>query len=42
VYIEDNNVNFVRLEYDFKAAAAKIYEIPELDNFEGDRLADGR
>jgi predicted phosphodiesterase len=42
VYIEANNVNFVRLEYDFKAAAAKIYEIPELDNFEGDRLADGR
>ena len=42
VYIEDNNVHFVRLNYDFKAAAAKIYETPELDNFEGDRLADGR
>ncbi|MHC4524709.1 MAG: metallophosphoesterase family protein [Planctomycetota bacterium] len=42
VYIEENNVNFVRLEYDFKAAAQKIYDIPELDNFEGDRLADGR
>jgi diadenosine tetraphosphatase ApaH/serine/threonine PP2A family protein phosphatase len=42
VYIEDNHVNFVRLAYDFKAAAAKIYDIDELDNFEGDRLADGR
>jgi predicted phosphodiesterase len=42
VFVEGNTVNFVRLEYDFKAAAAKIYAIPELDNFEGDRLADGR
>lgn len=42
VYLEDNNVHFVRLEYDYKAAAQKIYDIPELDNFEGDRLADGR
>lgn len=42
VFIEGNQVNFVRLEYDFKAAAAKIYAISELDNFEGDRLADGR
>lgn len=42
VFIEGNTVNFVRLAYDYKAAAAKIYAISELDNFEGDRLADGR
>jgi predicted phosphodiesterase len=42
VFIEGNEVNFVRLEYDYKATAAKIYAIDELDNFEGDRLADGR
>ncbi len=41
-YIEGNNVHFVRLEYDYKSAAEKIYGIPELDDFEGDRLADGR
>ena len=32
VYIQDNNVNFVRLEYDFKAAAKKIYN--RLENFD--------
>lgn len=42
VYIEDNFVHFVRLEYDYRAAAEKIYAEPELDDFEGDRLADGR
>jgi predicted phosphodiesterase len=42
VFIEGNEVNFVRLEYDYKATAEKIYAIDELDNFEGDRLADGR
>lgn len=42
VFIEGNEVNFVRLDYDHKATAAKIYAIPELDDFEGDRLADGR
>ena len=41
-YIEDNYVHFVRLEYNFKAAADKIYAEPELDDFEGDRLFDGR
>jgi diadenosine tetraphosphatase ApaH/serine/threonine PP2A family protein phosphatase len=42
VYVQENYVFFVRLEYDYKAAAAKIYAEPELDDFEGDRLADGR
>ncbi len=42
VYVEENEVHFVRLEYDHEAAAKKIYAIKQLDDFEGDRLADGR
>ncbi|MEN6384889.1 MAG: metallophosphoesterase family protein [Phycisphaerales bacterium] len=42
VYVEENNVHFVRLEYDFKTTQKKIYDIPELDNFEADRLSEGR
>lgn len=42
VYIEGNEVHFVRLEYDYKTAAEKIFAVEELDDFEGERLADGR
>jgi len=42
VYVEENKVNFVRLEYDFETTAKKIYAIEELDNFEADRLSEGR
>ena len=42
VYIEDDKAHFVRLEYDYETAAKKIYETDELDNFEGDRLFDGK
>ncbi len=35
-------VMFRRVEYDFEKTAEKIYAIPELDNFLGDRLRDGR
>jgi diadenosine tetraphosphatase ApaH/serine/threonine PP2A family protein phosphatase len=41
-YIEGNEVHFVRLEYDYEATAKKIYDTEMLDNFEGDRLFDGR
>lgn len=41
-YVEEDKVHFVRVEYDYEAAARKVYEIEELDNFEGDRLYDGR
>ena len=41
-YIKDNNVYFVRVEYDIDAAAKKIYAVDLLDNFEGDRLLEGR
>ncbi len=35
-------VKFKRVVYDFEKTIAKIYAIPELDNFLGDRLRDGR
>jgi predicted phosphodiesterase len=42
VYVDENEVNFVRLEYDFEATARKILEIERLDNFHAERLRDGR
>ena len=42
VYVQDNEVHFVRLQYDYETTARKIYEVDELDNFEGDRLAEGK
>lgn len=42
VYVEENVVNFVRLEYDFETTAKKIKAIEQLDNFNGERLRDGR
>ena len=40
--LDDDAVTFRRVEYDFAATAAKIYDIPELDNHLGDRLAKGQ
>jgi predicted phosphodiesterase len=42
VVLEDGLVRFRRVEYPLDRTIAKIYEIPELDNFLGDRLRDGR
>lgn len=42
VTIDGDEVTFRRVEYDFGKTAAKIYDIPDLDNFLGDRLRDGR
>lgn len=42
VYIKGNEVHFVRLDYDYEKAAKKIYEVDELENFEGDRLFEGK
>lgn len=42
VYVEGNEVKFVRLEYEYKATADKIYKVDMLDDFEGDRLTEGR
>ncbi len=40
--IEDGTVSFRRVEYPVDQTIAKIYDVPELDNFLGDRLRDGR
>lgn len=42
VIINETSVSFRRVPYDFETTIAKIYPIPELDNFLGDRLRDGR
>jgi len=42
VYADENNINFVRLEYDFEKTAKKIMEIEQLDNFNAERLKEGR
>lgn len=39
---EDGAVEFHRLEYDVESVARKIYAIPELNNWLGDRLLEGR
>ncbi len=41
-YIEENVVNFVRLEYDYKTTMKKIRAIEQLDNFHAERLEEGR
>jgi predicted phosphodiesterase len=40
--LEDEVVRFRRVEYPFEKTISKIYDIPDLDNFLGDRLRDGR
>ena len=35
-------LEFVRLEYDVEKAVKKILAVPELDDFLGNRLLDGR
>lgn len=42
VVLDGDKLTFRRVPYDFRKTAEKIYAIPELDNFLGDRLADGR
>lgn len=42
VTIDGSTVKFHRVEYDYRITQKKIYDISDLDNFLGDRLADGR
>lgn len=42
VVLDGNTIAFKRVQYDFEKTAQKIYDIPDLDNFLGDRLAEGR
>jgi predicted phosphodiesterase len=42
VFVKDNKVHFVRLEYDYKTTMKKILAIEQLDNFHAERLQSGR
>jgi len=42
VVLDDDVVRFRRVEYPVEKTIEKIYAVPELDNFLGDRLRDGR
>lgn len=42
IIIEDDTLQFVRLEYPAQQVASQIYAIEELDNFLGDRLIEGK
>ena len=42
VLVDGWDITFRRVEYDVDATVAKIYAIPELPNFLGDRLREGR
>lgn len=42
VVLDGSVVEFKRVAYDLEKTAEKIYAIPELDNFLGDRLREGR
>ena len=42
IILDGNQVQFQRVEYEFETTIQKIYDIPDLDNFLGDRLRDGR
>jgi diadenosine tetraphosphatase ApaH/serine/threonine PP2A family protein phosphatase len=42
VLLDDHTINYRRVEYDVEAVIKKIYAVPDLENFLGDRLRDGR
>ena len=42
VLLDDDTIRYRRVEYDIETTIKKIYAVPELENFLGDRLRDGR
>jgi diadenosine tetraphosphatase ApaH/serine/threonine PP2A family protein phosphatase len=42
VILDNDTIKFRRVEYDWQKTRDKIYDIPDLDNFLGDRLGEGR
>lgn len=42
VYADENELHFVRLPYDHKTTAKKIRDIEQLDDFNADRLQEGK
>jgi len=39
---EEETITFHRVDYDIETTANKIYQTPDLDNFLGDRIKEGR
>jgi predicted phosphodiesterase len=42
ILLDEDTIRYRRVEYDIDATVKKIYEVPDLDNFLGDRLREGR
>jgi predicted phosphodiesterase len=42
IMLDDNVIRYRRVEYDIESTIKNVYAVPELDNFLGDRLRDGR
>ena len=42
ILLTDETIHYRRVEYDVETTIKKIYAIPDLENFLGDRLRDGR
>jgi len=42
VYVNENEVHFVRIKYEFETTVKKILAIEQLDSFHAERLRDGR
>ena len=42
ILLDDSTIRYRRVEYDIDTTVKKIYAIPDLENFLGDRLRDGR
>jgi predicted phosphodiesterase len=42
VVLDDDTIRYRRVEYDVESTIKKIYAVPDLENFLGDRLREGR
>ena len=42
VVLDNETIHFKRVEYDVETTIKKIYDVPDLENFLGDRLREGR
>jgi hypothetical protein len=42
VVLDNDTIKFRRVEYEWQQTRDKIHAIPDLDNFLGDRLGEGR
>lgn len=42
VVVSENTIEFIRIPYDVRTTVAKVEAVPDLDNFLGARLLDGR